>query len=293
MTLSHEEARKFLEDELKIVEYEDKIHDERIKLLDEIVTGCFNILPWHNIRIMSLPVQKKRAPTKEECIQLCLLLEGGGCWPLNYFLYRLLHGLNFQVYMVGCSVDSRSDVTRHSAVIIKNVLKDGDTYFADIGFGIPLFHVVCMDFVCESSTYTDSFVTYKFVKQNDLIILKKKKKRYDETNVSGSQKFDGWVDVYYSTIKERDPDELRDIVNTEAYIKQDFFTNQQLRIVCFKDNKATVIIDDKVLRESDGKLHVICQKSSNITDFIVENLPTVDSDMINRAIDLWKDSSTE
>ena len=292
MTLTHEEARKFLKDELKIVEYEEKIDNERLNLLNEIVTGCLNLLPWHNLRLMSLPVQEKRAPTKEECIQQCLSLEGGLCWPLNYFLYRLLDGLKFQVYMVGCIVvDDISDEMSHSAVIIKNVLKDGDTYFADIGFGIPLFHVVCMDFACESSTYTDSFVTYKFVKQNDLIILKKKKERNDET--SGSQEFDRWVDMYHSTIEECNPDKLRDIVHTTVYCKQNVFFNQQLRIVCFNSSKATVIIDNKILGEFDGKLHEICQKSSNITDFIVENLPTVDSDIINRAIDLWKDSSAE
>lgn len=106
--LSTEKAREFVTGTLNIPDLVTQLQAndgrQRLQLLNQMCRAFLNTLPFHNLHLMAQPMSDRTIPSEEESIRACLTGEGGLCWTLNCFFFKLLQALKFKVFPILCGM---------------------------------------------------------------------------------------------------------------------------------------------------------------------------------------------
>ncbi|XP_030847322.1 uncharacterized protein LOC100893921 [Strongylocentrotus purpuratus] len=165
--ITPEEAFDFVRDALCIPAPSTKFEASPKDFLQDLLRAYFHHIPFQNLKNIATPHRKRHVPTVAEIKQDILTDKIGGlCYQQNVFFYLLLQALGFDVTLIACDIEEPSD---HAAVIVHNLTSEGSRHYADVGNGNPYFCAVPFDFKDESPVYHESFLRFKFSRQDDVI----------------------------------------------------------------------------------------------------------------------------
>lgn len=98
--------------------------------------------------------------------------KGGLCYTLSIFNKFLLEALGYNVHLVGGDIGIPNN---HVLTVVNDLKKPGDKYIVDVGFGVPNFEPIPVDFECESPVYAHSYSRVKYVREDSKLIRCHKK----------------------------------------------------------------------------------------------------------------------
>ncbi|KAH9500264.1 hypothetical protein Btru_073575 [Bulinus truncatus] len=171
--LTKEEALHFLENVLKLTDIpplpmKTLNGDERLEFLNTVLSSFIDKEPFQSITLMSIDLDKRRRPTWEEVKADMFAGRGGLCYSQNTFMFVLLTTLGFDVEMTrGTCMAATTNPDNHMCLLLHGLVKGDDLFLADVGLGYSVPRVIPLGFESESPEYTDSFQTYKFVKDGE------------------------------------------------------------------------------------------------------------------------------
>lgn len=150
---------------------------QRVELLTKIVSSYLENEPFQSITLMSQDVDKRHRVPWEEIKLDIFSRRGGLCYSLNTFMFALLTSIGYDVSMAHATVYGRiTHPNNHLVLLVSGLVVPDDKYVVDVGVGYAIPRPIPLEFLDESQEYTDSFQSYKFVKEsNDMVILKLKK----------------------------------------------------------------------------------------------------------------------
>lgn len=145
--------------------HESKPSEARLSLLNQIIRAFSYKVPFHNLTLMSKPLEERAKPNTEQLLERVLSGSGGLCFENNTSLKMILETLGFKVDHIVSRVLVPGN---HIITTIRDVKSRGDVFLAEVGCGYPAFEAVPLDFESESPVYNDSYCSYKFVKTDGI-----------------------------------------------------------------------------------------------------------------------------
>ncbi|KAH9502778.1 hypothetical protein Btru_069763 [Bulinus truncatus] len=295
-----EEAFDFLKNILDVKEAEMRLSTDRKGLLDNIVTNMQTRLLFNNMRLLSDPPESRHRPTFEE-IKLDLKNGIGGlCYNLNVAAYYLIKAIGYDAVLAhGTCTSSTRFEDNHVFVYINNVEKSKDKFLLEAGFGFPTFRVINLDFDKESPIYIDSFIEYKYIKHEGLIMRMHRKGELVKGSVNtpdGVNFFlDGWRRFYFAD-PERYTNDIEEFFAPFDKVFQNPSASpfhMSFRVVGFPSRKAVMVVNDKTLIENDqGELvaTVIEGGDEGIIQTVQKHFPAIPEELSRNALKNWRKS---
>ena len=203
MTLSEEEAHKFIADVLKLSESRAKLKTHRAEFLDELVKAYHGLVPFQNVTLLSQAVEDRHVPTWAEIKAAVMGGYGGLCYTLSGFMHALLASLGYDVHLASGNIFYPDN---HVMVIVNNLTSSGSLHLVDMN-GYPTFEAIPLDFAKESPVYCHSFLRYKFIRAGSDIIWRMHRQEFEEGRpmVSGQECIiDGWRRVCVMDLTPRE-----------------------------------------------------------------------------------------
>ena len=96
------------------------------------------------------------------------------CYALNVFSKYLLEALGYDIYWIGSDVGYPCN---HILTVVNNLKTPGDKFLVDVGFGVPNFEPIPIEFESESPVYAHSYARVKYVFKGGKLIRCHKSKR--------------------------------------------------------------------------------------------------------------------
>lgn len=243
------EAISFVTEVLDVSCPAERSKSDRFTLLAEIIKAFHGVIPFQSLSLIAVePKNRRSAPSLEEIKADVTSGKGGLCYSLNTFMKLLLQALGYEVYHVISSIVKPDN---HILTIVRNLQKPGDKFLVDVGIGYPTFDPVPLDFVEESSVYKQSFLEYKFVWVEGMLVRFHRKGELRPMK-EGEVVIDGWRKVCIIDPTPRDLTYFQkpmDKVYSDPSLSP-FHTS--LRVVYFPRGKAVCIRDNCLLVENDS-----------------------------------------
>ncbi|EAS04439.1 arylamine N-acetyltransferase (macronuclear) [Tetrahymena thermophila SB210] len=161
LKLSDLEADQFLKN-LKLERYVEG--QCRLQYLELAMQKAQDLIPFQNVFLLATPFQDRRQLTYEEIKQLVLSGSGGFCLILNPVFCGLLQNLGYDAQIIQSSCLKIPE--NHVAILVKNLLQEGDRYLVDVGLGfknVPLK----VDFDKKTEMFQNSFGQYYYEWEDD------------------------------------------------------------------------------------------------------------------------------
>lgn len=251
--LSQKEAVQFLSRVLAIERPMERKEEDSLGFLNELIVRFHHIIPFQSLSLIAVDPHLRRKPRLEEIKQEVMSKRGGLCYSLNTFMKFLLEALGYTVYFVNSSILAPDN---HIITVVCNLKSDGDRYLVDAGLGYPTFQAIPLNFERESATYKESFLEYKFVRENGQIHrwhhITTEPRPVKPEDINGD-----WKRVVRIDMTPRDFDTFdapMDLVYTNP-VRTPFHTS--LRAVAYVDHKAVCVKDMSLLLEDDN--HTLCK----------------------------------
>ncbi len=185
-SLSLAEAINFLD--FLGIEYENE--KDKFRLLSKITSRYLEKIPFNNITVMSSPT--KRIERLEQVINCGKKGHGGICYDIFVFFHLLLKALGYDAHLMLTSFFfPGSETEAHSAILVKNLLNQGDNWIIDAGL-FPTLLPRNLDFEKESPVFKESYADYKYVKRGRLPLFLYKL-RYFTPLVYTCKKISKWL----------------------------------------------------------------------------------------------------
>ena len=156
--LSLEEAENFAVEVLKVPYSAERVKNDSISLLNELIRAFHATIPFQDLILISKPLKERRIPTIEQVKEDVLSGRGGLCYTLNTFMKYFLEALGYGAHHVASTVVKVGDHIMTRVDIAR------DKFIVDVGCGYPTFEAIPVNFEKESPFYKHSFVEYKFVR---------------------------------------------------------------------------------------------------------------------------------
>nr|XP_054769439.1 uncharacterized protein LOC129277264 [Lytechinus pictus] len=254
--MTEEEAFSYLQDNLHMTSAKQRRQANRESFLNEIVVAIHRHLPWHTVKNLNTPQEKRHLPTLEEIKEDMYEGTGGLCYTLNVFCSMLLQALGFEVAYVPSDVRGYKDV--HILLMVRHLTAEGSSHMVDVGSSSPLFRAISFDFEGETSpVYQDSFLRYRFVRQGDSVV----QDHATSSDPHMAAEFDGTTSEWFTYLT----------IHYKRYVGIDFFKDTtrafytvvnpdvpfltSLRCLAFPDNRFICIKDTTLLKENeDGRV---------------------------------------
>nr|XP_054769440.1 uncharacterized protein LOC129277265 [Lytechinus pictus] len=166
--MTEEEAFSYLQDNLHMTSAKQRRQANRESFLDEIVVAIHRHLPWHTVKNLNTPQEKRHLPTLEEIKED--MYEGTGR-PLLHtqrILQDVASSVGFEVAYVPSDVRGYKDV--HILLMVRHLTAEGSSHMVDVGSSSPLFFHFFRLRGETSPVYQDSFLRYRFVRQGDSVV---------------------------------------------------------------------------------------------------------------------------
>ncbi|KAK7504504.1 hypothetical protein BaRGS_00004370 [Batillaria attramentaria] len=294
-----EEATCLLEERWGLQNVRQRLQQDRHGLLDDIVVTVQAKVPFQNLTLMATPPAQRRRPMEEDIKRDCLSGYGGLCYTLNVFTFNLLKALCYDAAL--CHATCTSTVgfpDNHVFVLVQNLRNRGDRYLVEAGVGFPTYRAVPLDFTDESPTYVDSFLEYKYIKHENLLL--RMHRRGDTAPRPHPPRPDidfyigEWRRFYFSDMKPHlsvsEFDECFDTVYTNP--KASNFHNAP-RALMFPDKLACILSSNRMtLEKDDGEVVRQVFPDDEDDDVIVrryqDHFPQISGDIVLRAYQEWR-----
>ncbi|XP_072036931.1 arylamine N-acetyltransferase, pineal gland isozyme NAT-3-like [Amphiura filiformis] len=293
--LSETEALWFLKYILKVTSVQEKLINDKIALLDEIINIYRQKIPFQSITVISRTDKDQHLSTMDDIKAQMLSTHGGMCYDNNVFMKHLLEVLGFEVCLNACDI-KMNNVHDHVSVLVKNLVKTGDNYYVDVGTTDPFFQAISLDFDKESPVYRCGFQVYKFVKEGEEISWwQKVNTQYSPApqNEKGII-IDGWKKFMTFTLEPREIEYFRDHM-IKHYVTQNppmpgVTFLQLMRAVAYPGQKLLAILGTSLLHENDeGKIEKTKIRSKEeLEGLYAKYFPQLPGDLVTIAIEKMK-----
>ncbi|KAL4432474.1 hypothetical protein ABPG74_013328 [Tetrahymena malaccensis] len=245
----------------------------KLKYLEQLVLKTQEVIPFQNLFLLQHQFEQRKQLSYQEIKQLVLKGTGGYCLVISPVFCGLLQSLGYEAFLICGSC--RGIPKNHAAILVKNLLEDGDQYLVEVSIGFKNIPIK-IDFDKKSETFDCSFGQFYFEWQND---QKQILNRIDEKN----QFFCCYI---LSTIFK----DYEQLLQNEGSVYTDVNKSpfhKFLRIIRFPTSGAVCIRDNQLLIEnpSTNKLEVK-DTIDNIDQFnqlIQQLFPSVDIHMSSKA----------
>jgi hypothetical protein len=269
--------------------------------LNKLIVTIHERVPFHVL--FSLMPPEWEVKDLADIDQWCMSGLGGHCGVINTFTWRLLTALGFNAYLCITTVTKRTTINPHFIVIVKDLVKTGDIHLVDCGLGQPTFRAISLNFSKESPVYQDSFLEYKFVKQDGMFLrMHGKGDLITHNNPTRCHDyFQGRWRRYYLFNLERLPcrnlDDIRGFIDIRAVgnsivSSPSAYTSfsSTARAASFPGGKAVMILKGMLyIEQEDGTLKQTTLKSYEETlKAYEEYFPAISKDIIYQAYSMWK-----
>ena len=166
------EAVDFLQRSWGVKNVEEKLRSDRKHFLEEIILVIRGRVPFQSLTfcaMLSIPPTKRFLPSLKSANKDCMTGHGGNCVIINSFTVTLLEALGFSARLC-FSTGSTTIITNHVVVLVEDLEKKGDLHLVDCGLVLPSFRAISLNFDQESPVYQDSYLEYKLIRHNGLIL---------------------------------------------------------------------------------------------------------------------------
>ena len=166
------EAVDFLERSWGVKTVEKKLRSDRKHFLEEIILVIRGRVPFQLLtfsEMLLIPPLKRIFPSLESGKKDCMSGHGGSCVMINSFTVTLLEALGFSTRLC-FAAGSTTIIVNHVVVLVEDLEKEGDLHLVDCGLVLPSFRAISLNFDQESPVYQDSYLEYKLIRHNGLIL---------------------------------------------------------------------------------------------------------------------------
>ena len=166
------EAVDFLERSWGVKNLEKKLRSDRKHFVEEIILVIRGRVPFQLLtfsEMLLIPPLKRIFPSVESGKKDCMSGHGGSCVMINSFTVTLLEALGYSARMCIATLYS-TIINNHAVVLVEDLEKKGDLHLVDCGLFLPSFRTISLNFDQESPVYQDSFLEYKLIRHNGLIL---------------------------------------------------------------------------------------------------------------------------
>lgn len=281
---THDEALQLLQGSWRIKDVETRLKTDRRALLDDVVVCFQGRVIFQTISAMACEPGKLKRPTFEEIKQNCLSGVGGLCYSINIFILCLLKALGFSARISCSTVGPRSPVTpaTHLVVLVNGVLTPNDLFVIDCGCGYPTFQAVPLDFEHESTVYQDSFIKYKYVRDNGVILRMQNSTPETSTTEDPESLFCSFAPK---------PNLLEETIHSdyESRIPKLHIT-QKPRAMLFPHEKAVIILGNRLMIEKEeGRLETThFDDDEELVRAYGIHFPQLQEEWVRKAIARWR-----
>ena len=284
-----ENAIEFLQDSWHMDDVLLQLQINRENFLNKLIMIIQERVPFHTLFAFMSPAWKVTDLTDVD--NWCMSGVGGHCGVINTFTWRLLTALGFNAYLCLATVTKSTSINPHFIVIVKDLTKTGDVHVVDCGLGQPSFRAVSLNFSKESQVYQDSFLEYKYIKQDgmflrmhgkgDLMMHNNPPKCHDY--------YQGKWRRYYVFNLERLPCKSLDDIMRFIDVRGARMEIDVPRAASFSGNKAVMFFSKTLfILQDDGTLKQKKMKSyEEILRIYEKHFPTIPKDTIHQAYSRW------
>ncbi|ESO93680.1 hypothetical protein LOTGIDRAFT_153132 [Lottia gigantea] len=266
-----EEVKDYLSNVLGLSNVDQFLtNPDKLEIVTTILRAHVQIQPFQNVStFLSIDYVNRHRPTWGVIKSAMFRKEGGVCYHHHYLFYEMLNTLKFNVGVVKARYFG---VYTHLVILLRDLVKKGDVYLLEAGSGYPTFQPICLDFEKESPIFCESFVEYKYIKHEGLIIrVHKGDDKGEKTICESKRMIDGWRELYGFSVEDdevstiRALDDMYEIVMTDKIITP---FHDSLRWICFPNFRARIFVDKTVMEENSE--HKLVKKELKNTEEIVE-----------------------
>ena len=150
----------------------EKLRSDRKHFLEEIILVIRGRVPFQFLTfcpMLLIPPTERIFPSLESMKVDCMTGHGGNCTIINFFTVTLLEALGYSGRMCIATVYS-TIIINHLVVLVEDLEKKGDLHLVDCGLVLPSFRAISLNFNHESPVYQDSYLEYKLIRHNGLIL---------------------------------------------------------------------------------------------------------------------------
>lgn len=304
VSLTKEEALRFVEEKLKIPEVERSFERDRHGLLNDMVRFFYTYAPFQTLTNFDDELQLRCIPNFEKIKEDVLSGRGGMCVTLNGFFCALLNKLGYVAYLTAGYCFPTVLVITHAVIIVSNVRETGDRYFVDAGFGYHARCVVPLDFETESSTEVDNIWFRKFVKlpitssgdiEFDRLHKRRNSTKLNEWDMSAERRPDEWINLCRFTLKTYSIQELIEAININVYQNPKHWVSRTIFITNAKDGRCVHIRNNYLLTirpfdDTDGCFEgTLLETEADMIDAIRREFPVFEDERLIRAqLSRWR-----
>lgn len=278
---THDSALKLLQDSWGIKDIEKRLKADRKALLDQVVVGVQERVIFQTISVMACEPGRLKRPTFAEIKQNCLCAVGGVCYSINIFTWCLLRALGFSAKVCRAKV-GLAKLSSHLVVLVNGILKPNDLFLIDCGCGYPTFQAVPLDFENESPVYQDSFIKYKYVR-GDGMILRMQNSTPDTSTTEKIQR------LFYSFVPQ--PNLLEETIHSEYASRiPELPLTQKPRAMYFPRGKAVIIMGNRLMIEKEeGRLETtVLDSNEEVVRAYGIHFPQLEEEWVRKAMARWR-----
>lgn len=293
---TYNEAKDLLEKSWGIKNFEERLKNDRKNLVDEIVQVIHENVAFQSISLLSdSAADRNKRPSYEKIKERCVSGVGGLCCEMAPFTWGLFKALGFSVQMLNSTVTTTmTSLNNHAFMLIHGLENQTDVHLVDCGTGFPTFHAVSMNFSNESPVFKDSFLEYKYIRLNGLILRMHGEGdtfRINNPPKEGLDFFVGHWRRFYSFDPSQNPHNphqpAEDAYQTVVAGLSPFTSSP--RAIRFPRKHAVAIANNKLMVENEaGKLLTTVLKSDEeILKAYEVHFPQLKQETVRRALAEW------
>ncbi|XP_072180201.1 uncharacterized protein [Diadema setosum] len=252
--MTSDEALTFIREVLGVTSPKDKLAFDPVAFLNKMLYSWQENIPYLTVLNIATPRKDRHRPTLLEVKNDIMAKFGGSCYHNNVGCYMVIKALGYQVTLVPADITSTKSA--HVLIIVFNLSGVGSKHLADVGMGgWPTFQLIPLDFERESPEYHESFLRYKFVRRDDLIL----RQHNAESDPAGTKHFkaslkDGWYthsSIHYNMpVEVSHFDKIMEILHTQVI--DDIPILRKLWCIAFPKGRFLSINNTTLLEEQDN-----------------------------------------
>ncbi|XP_046570573.1 uncharacterized protein LOC124278842 [Haliotis rubra] len=291
--LTKEESLTFIRDVLDISDAPSKMAANKLEFLNLLVFRLQHTVPFQNISLMAEEPSQRHRPTTDEMKESLFSKKGGLCYTQNVFAFYFLNSLGYDAYLNSATVTTPAMLPdNHVIVLVKNVVKPGDLYLVEISIGHPTFEAICMDFEKESPLIKESFLEYKYVKEDGKILRMHGEGDFRSAKSLPYEYYIGNFRRFYDfelnlTTDLGEFDAGFDSVFTDPDITP---FHDCIRAITFKDEMAVMLVNSKLMLEGDDCEFTVRQfdDDDELVEAYNKYFPQLSIGVVEKAVRNWR-----
>ena len=292
---TYSEALQLIQKSWEIKSVEERLKNDRKSLVDEIIQIIHEKLPFQSITILCSSDRNNSPLLYNEIKKRCVSGVGGLCYDLATFTWSLFRALGLTVRMLSATVTVTCITPNdHTIVCIYGLENEGDVHLVDCGFGYANIRSISLNFRDESPIFKDSFLEYKYIRHDGMILRMHGKGDVIKRNSPPIEDID-FIQGHWRRFYFFDPDQKlhhpykppEDAYRAVVAGLTPFTSSP--RAVWFPKKRAVVIVNNKLMIENEaGELvTTVLTSDEEILKAYQVHFPQLKQDDVRLALAEW------